>query len=227
MIPFIGRRLISEPFRLASIGRGPVLMREHLMNVLMKPHRTIFDAVRLIWDRVASGRVKPSFLYRNSLGMYGLRYHAKQQSNRQSQVRLGDKFNSLGLPRLCIDFGFLNSDAQSIVRAHQILDEALRTSGKGQIVYQCPADARMQRVLEQATDGYHQLGTTRMGVDRRTSVVDRNCRVHDLDNLFIASTSVFVTGGQANPILLAATLAVRLAHHLASRVASNDSASNN
>jgi choline dehydrogenase-like flavoprotein len=73
-------------------------------------------------------------------------------------------------------------------------------------------------VLSQARDGYHQLGTTRMGLDPKTSVVDKDCRVHGIDNLYVASSSVFPTGGHANPTLLATALGVRLAEHLAQSI---------
>jgi choline dehydrogenase-like flavoprotein len=60
----------------------------------------------------------------------------------------------------------------------------------------------------------HQMGTCRMGVDPRTSVVDRHLRAHDIDNLFIVGSSVFVTGGAVNPSLTIAALAIRAAEYI-------------
>jgi choline dehydrogenase-like flavoprotein len=57
-----------------------------------------------------------------------------------------------------------------------------------------------------------------MGHDPKTSVVDKDCRVHGVENLYVASSSVFPTGGHANPTLLATALGVRLAEHLAQSV---------
>ena len=62
------------------------------------------------------------------------------------------------------------------------------------------------------------MGTTRMGTDPRTSVVDPDCRVHGVDNLFVAGSSVFPTSGYANPTATIAALAVRLADHLKARL---------
>lgn len=62
--------------------------------------------------------------------------------------------------------------------------------------------------------GYHHMGTTRMSDDPRAGVVDKNCRVHGTENLFIAGSSVFPTGGSANPTLTITQLALRLADHL-------------
>ena len=60
----------------------------------------------------------------------------------------------------------------------------------------------------------HQCGTCRMGRDATTSVVDQNLRSHDVPNLYILGSSVFVTVGMANPTLTISALALRLADHL-------------
>ena len=121
----------------------------------------------------------------------------------------------MGLPRVVINFDYHEEDIRSIVCAHEILDESLRLSDLGRLEYRYPRDRLAAEVINQATDGFHQAGTTRMGSDPALSVVDANCKVHDLDNLYVASSSVFPTSGQANPTFLATALAVRLARHLA------------
>ena len=70
--------------------------------------------------------------------------------------------------------------------------------------------------------GYHHMGATRMSRDPADGVVDADCRVHGLDNLYVASSSVFVTGGAANPTLTLAALSLRLAEHLAGRLNNRD-----
>ena len=55
---------------------------------------------------------------------------------------------------------------------------------------------------------------TRMSDDARTGVVDANCKVHGLSNLFVAGSSCFVTCGSANPTLTVVALSLRLADHL-------------
>ena len=68
------------------------------------------------------------------------------------------------------------------------------------------------------------MGTTRMSADPRHGVVDANCRVHSVDNLFIAGSSVFSTGGWANPTFTLVGLALRLADHLRLVLTSNRAA---
>jgi choline dehydrogenase-like flavoprotein len=62
--------------------------------------------------------------------------------------------------------------------------------------------------------GYHQTGTTRMSASPDDGVVTRNLNVHGLEDLCIASTSVFPTSSQANPTLTGVAFAVRLAERL-------------
>jgi choline dehydrogenase-like flavoprotein len=65
---------------------------------------------------------------------------------------------------------------------------------------------------------HHHIGTCRMGDNPRTSVVDRNLRVHDCSNLYVIGSSVFVTGGASPPTLTIAALSHRLAGHLISKL---------
>jgi len=60
----------------------------------------------------------------------------------------------------------------------------------------------------------HHMGTTRMSESPKSGVVDANCCVHGIANLYIASSSVFPTCGFANPTLTILALALRLADHI-------------
>lgn len=65
---------------------------------------------------------------------------------------------------------------------------------------------------------YHHMGTTRMGVDPDESVVNPQLRTHDVSNLSVASSSVFVTAGSMNPTLTIAALALKCADHVRERL---------
>jgi choline dehydrogenase-like flavoprotein len=67
---------------------------------------------------------------------------------------------------------------------------------------------------EEVLGGFHHMGTTRMADSPEHGVVDANCRVHGVDNLYIAGSSVFTTSGASNPTLTIVALALRLADHL-------------
>jgi choline dehydrogenase-like flavoprotein len=63
----------------------------------------------------------------------------------------------------------------------------------------------------------HQVGTCRFGADPKTSVLDVNCKAHELDNLYVVDTSFFVSSGAVNPALTAIANALRVGDHLLER----------
>src|SRR5690349_4316415 len=64
----------------------------------------------------------------------------------------------------------------------------------------------------------HQVGTARFGKDPRTSVLDTNCKAHDLDNLYVVDGSFFVSSGAVNPALTIMANALRVGEHLSERL---------
>jgi choline dehydrogenase-like flavoprotein len=64
----------------------------------------------------------------------------------------------------------------------------------------------------------HQCGTLRFGHDPRTSVLDRNCRAHDVDNLYVVDSSFFPSSAAVNPSLTIIANALRVGDHLAERL---------
>lgn len=213
--PVLGRLFLPEAIRTAHVGRSRPAYRRHLANVLRRPLGTMREVADLLRQRILARPRRPGFLVPNPAGRYALHYHAEQAPNADSRVALSDRCDDLGVPRLAVDLRFSKKDASSVVDAHRVLDSAFRAAGKARLEEWHPEPERVDRVLAQASDGAHQLGTTRMGSDPRTSVVDAHCRVHGLRDLFVVSSGVFPTTGQANPTLLAVALAVRAARHIA------------
>ena len=188
----------------------------HALNILLSPIRTGIDIWGVIKDRFVSKRRKPGWLLQTPDNRYVLHYRGEQRPDPESRVTLADETDEFGMERLFIDLRYRVEDAESAIRAHDVLDRALRANGKGHVEYLHPREELRDRILAQASDGYHQLGSTRMGLDPAKSVVGPDCDVHGLPNLFIASCSVFPTGSHANPTLLATAMAGRLAARLAS-----------
>jgi GMC oxidoreductase/FAD binding domain len=213
-LPAIGRRLVSEAIRIAHVGSKPHHFGAHMVNILYGAPTGAVDLLRIIHGRFLASPRKPSFLVRNRDGRYALHYHAEQEPNPNSRVALIDEADSFGVPRVAIDLRFTEGDARSVVGSHQVLDAALRANAIGRLEYWYPQEQLRDRVMAQASDGFHQVGTTRMGQGPKDSVVDADLKVHDIANLHVASSSVFPTTGQANSTLLATALAIRLANHL-------------
>lgn len=213
-LPPFGRRLVSEPIRIAHVGPKPHRFGAHIVNLLRGAPAGARDLLNILRDRYLTRPRRPSFLVRNRDGRYALHYHAEQEPNPDSRILLIDEADRYGLPRVAIDFRFTEGDARSVVDSHHVLDAALRANAVGRLEYWYPQEQLRERVLAQASDGLHQAGTTRMGQNPKDSVVNADLKVHDVANLHVASSSVFPTTGQANSTFLAVALAVRLASHL-------------
>ncbi|MES2194882.1 MAG: GMC family oxidoreductase, partial [Pseudomonadota bacterium] len=211
----LGRLLVSEGVRLSHVGPEPRRWFAHLWNVMRSPLSTFREIAAICHARLLSSPRRPGFLVKSSGGRYALHYLAEQAPNRESRVSLGDRKDALGLAFLDIDLRYTEIDARSVLSAHELLDQSLRQAGLGHLEYRIPAEARIASILQQACDGYHQIGTTRMGLNAGDSVVDTECRVHGVENLYVCSSSVFPSSGQANPTFATVALALRLAAHLA------------
>lgn len=135
----------------------------------------------------------------------------EQAPNPSSRVTLSDQTDPLGQPRARLDWRLDPLDYDSIRKAAYTIAQTLGSKGLGRIKLGSWAD------LEdgyQVGYGSHHMGTTRMADSPRDGVVNADCRVHDLDNLYVAGSSVYPTSGPINPTFTLTTLALRLADHL-------------
>lgn len=214
----IGRLLVSEGVRINHVGPAPHRWTRHLANVIRAPLSTLRAIAAILFARYLSTPRRPGFLIKGGDGRHALHYIAEQAPNCESRIRLSNRGDSLGLPFLDIDLRYREVDARSVMKAHELLDQSLRLAGFGRLEYHAPAEERVALILKQAKDGFHQFGTTRMGQKPETSVVDATCRVHGIENLYVSSSSVFPSSGQANPTFATVALALRLAAHIADEV---------
>jgi choline dehydrogenase-like flavoprotein len=213
--PLLGRFLEPEAIRRKHLERGVEAPAGHLRNVALGLPEAVREAARFLWRRYGTSPRLPGFFIRNKARRYALFYHAEQAPNPASTVSLGEARDALGVPRLSIDLRYGALDAGSVVAGHEIIDRNLRQARIGRLEYHFPAADRSARVAEQMTDGYHQIGTIRMADSPRRGVVDADCRVYGSPNLFVASSAVFPTSGQANPTLSIAAFSARLAARVA------------
>ena len=135
--------------------------------------------------------------------------YCEQPPNPNSRVYLSDRRDALGMPRLVLDWVVGRQETDTLMRLHALLDSHLRNNGLGRLDHSSSESADLRY-----TDASHHLGTTRMSASPREGVVDEQCTVHGVENLFITGSGVFPTAGHANPTLTIVALAVRLAAHL-------------
>jgi choline dehydrogenase-like flavoprotein len=190
---------------------------DHVRNMLRHPLDTGRFVVGFGSRRfLTRGRRAPGFFVFNRKNRYPFQYHAEHLPNRASRVTLTDEVDRLGMPKLAIDLRFTSADVDGVVRAHRHWDEYLRSTGVGRLDY---ADPDVAATVERRLGGgFHQVGTTRMSEAPEDGVVDGDLRVHSVENVYVASSSTFVTSGQANSTFMIVAFAVRLADRLAGLV---------
>lgn len=211
--PFIGKRLTAKAIAKSAIGEN--LKGEnwlHIRNVLQDLGNTLTFAPSFGYKRYIAKRKIPALFVYSASNEYYLHYHAEQVPNPNSTVSLSHETDELGMRKLNIDLRYTAQDIDSVVRAHQYWDEHLRKHNCGYLKYL--TDDLEASVWDQAADGFHQIGTTRMSEHPSDGVVDPNCNIHGFDNLFVASSSNFVTSGQANSTFMIVAFALRLVDYL-------------
>lgn len=138
----------------------------------------------------------------------------EQSPNRDSRVTLADARDAMGMRRVRVDWRLSELDYASYRTTARILGEEAAHCCGGR--FEPEPWVRDPGLLPTLAGTAHHLGTTRMSERPEDGVVDRDCRVHGMDNLHVAGSSVFPTGGWAFPTFTIVALALRLADRLRS-----------
>lgn len=149
------------------------------------------------------------------LGQFGaapyigeLNLRSEMRPERHNRVTLTDQLDPAGLPLLRTMCAVNSEDLMKVLSALETFGTNLQINNVGRLLI------LNQNLFGDIGGGGHTMGTTRMGTAPGDSVVDKNCKVHGYNNLYVAGSSVFTTGGASNPTLTIVALAARLADHL-------------
>lgn len=212
---FLGSRLLPWEYRTrVASGHDTTLQQygRHVANLVADPVSAIRFATRMLNGRFLAKRKIPSLVVASKANVFSLDFHGEQVPNPESRVVLDVAQDAVGLPRIKIDWRYTLLDVETIRTSVRLLAEDFERSGVGVLSYE--PDGVEAEILRYGAYGGHHLGTARMGNDPRTSVVDPQCLVHGIGNLFVAGGATFPTSSQANPTLTIVALALRLAKHL-------------
>ena len=158
----------------------------------------------------------------------------EQPLDRNSRVTLGDDTDAVGRRRAVLDWRVPDSHAQTVRDMVGVLGDELGRRGIGRVMdatdrltydwdtFELAHPERSMSLAPEPPPGtpirwrtsYHQMCTTRMATSPTEGVVDADCKVHGVDNLWVAGTSVFATGAGYVPTLTGVALALRLAARL-------------
>ena len=142
---------------------------------------------------------------------------SEQMPNPDSRIGLRQETDAFGLQTVTIKWQLTARDRQGMAASHRLFGAELGRAGLGRLWSSVIDDDN--RWPKDLYGDEHNIGTTRMHKDPKFGVVDENCRVHGVANLYVAGSSVFPTEGAANPTLTIVALGLRLADHIKERLA--------
>jgi choline dehydrogenase-like flavoprotein len=180
------------------------------VDTLLSVFRGAFDLMKTM---------KPDELY----GAYELMTRIEQAPNPNSRVTLDSERDALNVPRAKLNWQLTSLDKRSIRKIYELIGQEFGRQGVGRV--------RIHEWLRDATDeswptftggGWHHMGTTRMSDDPKHGVVDKNCKVHSIGNLFAAGASCYTTSAAPNPTLTLVSLTLRLSDHIKGLLKSNN-----
>jgi choline dehydrogenase-like flavoprotein len=153
-------------------------------------------------------KIKQQLSTTDTFTLYG---RAEQVPNPNSRITLSpERRDALGIPSIELNWAVTDLDIHSLHQTAVTIGQEAAKLGIGRVRV---ADWLLENNPQPAdivSGGHHHMGTTRMSGDPKAGVVDADCRVHDVNNLFIAGSSVFPTGGFANPTHTLVAMALRL-----------------
>jgi choline dehydrogenase-like flavoprotein len=154
------------------------------------------------WSEIADKEKK--------FGHFNVFSPTEQAPDPENRLTLSDRRDALGCRQIKLHWRWREIDSRSVERHQQILAEEIARSGLGRL----KIVQEKGRPLLPGPGAHHPMGVTRMHLDPKQGVVDSNGKVHGVTNLFIAGSSVFPTGGFANPTLTIVALSIRLADNV-------------
>jgi len=208
---YLKARIPPEFSRELSATKYQYVLR-HVTNVLCSPLEIVKFADMWTRKRLLASRKLPSVELCNDRGVYTLHFDAEQSPNFDSRVGLSDERDKFGKRRLMVDWRMNRTDAESVSRSLDLIARDLEGAhvAKLNVKPDLASDVYAHNGV-----GSHHIGTTRMGASPSVGVVDPECRVFGIPNLYIASSSVFPTSSYVNPTLQIVAIAIRIATHIA------------
>jgi len=201
---------VQESFRhigaAALRGRKAENFQNHFKKCINNWDALAYASLR----KMVGGNRKKWFGSNRKYFGFKLNIMAEQVPDPESRVLLDSVRDKFGQNKIKLNWKLNALDIRSIRKALEIIDSELQRANLGHLDIELEGDS----IPPDIHGGYHHMGTTRMHNDPKQGVVDENCRIHGIHNLFIAGASVYPTVGYANPTLTTVALSLRLADHL-------------
>jgi|TARA_R110002020_G_scaffold47754_17_gene136263 choline dehydrogenase-like flavoprotein len=186
----------------------------HLRRDMMKPGDLDFlEDLRQITTELPDVFRSSSRRFRDYVlpSYFTLEHRLEQTPNPASRIVLSDRKDALGNRIADLDWQLHDLDIQAFQRGQDIVALEMERLGYGVMERE---EITRAVVEDRVTGHYHHIGTTRMSETAAEGVVDGDCKVHGIDNLFIGGSSTFPTAGYSGPTMMIMAMALRMANHL-------------
>jgi choline dehydrogenase-like flavoprotein len=147
-----------------------------------------------------------------------LRAESEQAPRPENRIELDSQTDALGVPRPRLYWKKAEFERKSALTQAVLVGDALIKHDIGRLRIRNFLADNMPWPKSAQPGSWHHMGGTRMSESPATGVVDKNCKVFGMDNLYIGGSSVFTTGGHASPTYTIVQLALRLGDHLATKL---------
>jgi choline dehydrogenase-like flavoprotein len=148
---------------------------------------------------------------------YSFQTRMEQAPNPNSRVTLAKEKDEFGIPLANLHWQLTDLDKRSLRRINQIIGQQAGAAGFARLkLIESLRDDNDSSWPEGTSAGWHHMGTTRMSDDPKKGVVDKNCQVHGITNLFVAGSGCYTTSAAPNPTLTLVALSLRLSDFLRS-----------
>ena len=187
------------------------------LGIVLKDGPAVFGQLAAVsYTRFFQKRRLPMILSPKSSNRFHLFYQTEHVPDADSRVILDPaSTDEYGMPRIDVRIRFAEIDHRTVKTFVTLFKNRVEESGVGTFhLSEEEQDFLSNPSASEFNSNSHNIGTTRMSDDPLFGVVDRNCRIHGIDNLYIAGSSIFPTSSHANPTLMIVAMALRLADHL-------------
>ena len=133
---------------------------------------------------------------------------------KKSKVTLSGKKDKLGLNKINLNWSLGGQDYHTVKVASKMFGREVGRLGIGRLQLMDWVTSKDDTWPDSLGGGHHHMGTTRMSESAEKGVVDSDCKIHGVENLYVAGSSVYPTSGTANPTLTLVALALRISDHL-------------
>jgi choline dehydrogenase-like flavoprotein len=201
-----------------TTAAGAMVVGKHVWNVVRDMQNLVPFSWEWLTKRILSSRKLPGIKLYSRDADYYLLYSTEQEPNPESRVLLSSEKDDFGYNRIKADWRYTQRDIDSIVENHAIIARDIAESPNHIMALDMDFASLADRVKATSAVGSHHIGTARISENPRTGAVNSECRVHGLENLYLASSATFPTSSCMSVTFLIVALALRVADRIMQRL---------